>query len=140
MLMSELLFYRQRYPNAPEGKWSSGLFDCFGHLPTCCMVTWCGCITLGQITQKSRLLKNAFYIVLGIYVVSWVLAPFNEGFFDLIKRRAGEMIDCGSAIVVFNVMYAIRSVCFITIFCIGVLVRRRVAKVGCCCCLGNNYI
>ncbi len=104
------------------------------------MVTWCGCITLGQITQKSGLLKNGFYIVLSIFVVSCVLVPFNEGFFELFKRRTGEMIDCGSTIIVFNVAHAIRSVCGITLLCIGVLVRRRVAKVGCCCFQGNNYI
>ncbi len=130
-LMFGLLFYSsQRYPNAPEGKWSSGLCNCCGHLPTCCMVFWCPCIPLGQIAQKSRLIKNGFYTVIGLFLLECVLYPINPGTLHMFKRRTGEMIDCGPAVIVISVVQIIRFCCCIALMCIAVLARRRVAKVG----------
>ncbi|KQK18652.1 hypothetical protein BRADI_1g43871v3 [Brachypodium distachyon] len=33
------------------GKWSVGLYDCFGDLGTCCLTCWCPCITFGRIAE-----------------------------------------------------------------------------------------
>ncbi len=95
------------------------------------MVTFCPCITLGQVTQKSRLLKNGFCIVLCIMVVDVILMPVNGVMRDLFKRQLGENVDCGPTVVVLSLASAIRIVCDVTLFCLVVIVRRRVAKVGC---------
>jgi Cys-rich protein (TIGR01571 family) len=55
--------WHQGYPNAPEGKWSAGLFDIFSHLPSCCMSSFCVFVPVGQVAQKLRLFKHAFYII-----------------------------------------------------------------------------
>ncbi|KAB1205785.1 Protein PLANT CADMIUM RESISTANCE 2 [Morella rubra] len=31
--------------------WSSGLFDCFSDMKTCCVTLWCPCITFGQVAE-----------------------------------------------------------------------------------------
>jgi len=43
------------YSNHDEGKWKDGLFDCCSQCsPSCCMATWCPCVILGQMYQKTR--------------------------------------------------------------------------------------
>ncbi len=83
------------------------------------------------MTQKSGLLKTGFYIVLCLSVVDVVLWPVNSVMRDLFKRQLGENVDCGLTLVVLSVVSVIRIVCDVTLFCLVVLVRRRVAKVGC---------
>uniref|UniRef100_A0A7N0ULZ3 Uncharacterized protein n=1 Tax=Kalanchoe fedtschenkoi TaxID=63787 RepID=A0A7N0ULZ3_KALFE len=33
--------------------WSSGLFDCFSDIGTCCLTCWCPCVTFGRIAEMA---------------------------------------------------------------------------------------
>ncbi|XP_059447390.1 protein PLANT CADMIUM RESISTANCE 2-like [Corylus avellana] len=35
----------------PRVPWTTGLFDCFSDMKTCCITCWCPCITFGQIAE-----------------------------------------------------------------------------------------
>lgn len=37
------------YPNAPQGGWSTGVFDCTEHVPSCVTACLCTCVTAGQV-------------------------------------------------------------------------------------------
>ncbi|KAI4357590.1 hypothetical protein L6164_001528 [Bauhinia variegata] len=46
--------YPPNYSQPPAGAripWSSGLFDCFSDVKSCCITYWCPCITFGQIAE-----------------------------------------------------------------------------------------
>ncbi|XP_015895405.3 protein PLANT CADMIUM RESISTANCE 2 [Ziziphus jujuba] len=34
-----------------RGPWSTGLFDCFSDVKTCCITCWCPCVTFGRIAE-----------------------------------------------------------------------------------------
>ncbi|CAM9446369.1 unnamed protein product, partial [Laminaria digitata] len=47
-LLKDHLIPERNYPEAPRGQWSSGVFDCCTHVPSCVTATCCICITAGQ--------------------------------------------------------------------------------------------
>ncbi len=97
------------------------------------MATFCRCIPLGQVVQRSRLLKNGFNIVLGLTLVIVITTPFNSTIRELLVRPLGENVDCGFTVIFLRVISGIRFLCGLVLFIIFVLVRRRVAKVSFCC-------
>lgn len=44
------------YPAVPRGEWSSGVFGCFEHVPSCVTTCLCMCITAGQVRFFTPLL------------------------------------------------------------------------------------
>lgn len=42
------------YPNAPQGRWSTGVFGCCEHFPSCVIACCCTCITAGQVRDAAR--------------------------------------------------------------------------------------
>ncbi|XP_051148420.1 protein PLANT CADMIUM RESISTANCE 2-like [Andrographis paniculata] len=49
--------------------WSSGLFDCFSDMKSCCITFWCPCITFAQISEivdkgvTTRLMNGLVYTI-----------------------------------------------------------------------------
>ena len=37
-----------------QGRWKTGLFDCFEDCNTCCAITWLMCIPLGQLWERLK--------------------------------------------------------------------------------------
>lgn len=48
------------YPNAPVGKWSTGICGCFEHIPSCFVACLCPCVTVGQVRAGVVLLSEIF--------------------------------------------------------------------------------
>ncbi len=57
------------YPNAPKGEWSTGVFDCFEHFPSCVIAFCCACITTGQVRTLS--LYIYIYIIYLVCLCVW---------------------------------------------------------------------
>lgn len=78
------------------GEWQFGLFSCFEHIvPNCCMVTWCPCVSLAQIS--GRLGVASYGIVLVSLLV--VYAAFG-GLNALYAAALLEQEDDGSISVI----------------------------------------
>ena len=41
------------YHDVPRGKWSTGIFDCMRHIPSCLTGCFCSCIIYGQVMTVS---------------------------------------------------------------------------------------
>lgn len=54
------------------GEWQLGLFSCFEHIvPNCCMVWFCPCVSLAQIS--ARLGVASYALVLGVFLVVYLV-------------------------------------------------------------------
>ncbi|XP_071680012.1 cell number regulator 11-like [Lolium perenne] len=57
------------------GKWSTGLFGCFGDCGTFCLTCWCPCITFGRIADiadKGSSCTGTLYVLLGSIGCNWL--------------------------------------------------------------------
>eukprot|EP00904_Undaria_pinnatifida_P009518 jgi/Undpi1/5697/HiC_scaffold_2.g00971.m1 len=92
-LLVDDLIPEMAHPAAPRGAWSTGIFDCFVHIPSCVTTAFCMCITAGQVAEGARLFKYAFYVTIMVFVCGGVGAPGGllwiiVGTFIVAKSRA----------------------------------------------------
>lgn len=80
------------YPDVPRGTWSTGIFDCMKHIPSCLTGCLCSCIIYGQVMtvspeQASRIAiirlhhfdVSSVAISHGVYIKSHGVAPLGKG-------------------------------------------------------------
>ncbi|TYZ64040.1 hypothetical protein PybrP1_011898 [[Pythium] brassicae (nom. inval.)] len=70
------------------GEWQLGLFSCFEHIvPNCCMVTWCPCVSLAQVSTRLGVASYSIVLValLVVYTafdvlnVLYIVAVMEQG-------------------------------------------------------------